>query len=110
MFLNDIPFGTTDWSTVETTEHPGETGVALWRTRQFGSIRVRMVEYSAGYRADHWCDRGHILFVLDGELITELRDGRIFRLTSGMSYHVSDFGDAAHLSSTETGARLFIVD
>jgi hypothetical protein len=103
-------FTTTDWSTVATTEHPGETGRALWRTLEIGDLRVRMVEYTAGYLANHWCDRGHVLLVLEGELDTELRDGRRFKLTPGMSYQVSDLGDAAHRSSTVNGAKLFIVD
>ncbi|WP_137179285.1 DHCW motif cupin fold protein [Roseomonas sp. AR75] len=103
-------FTVTDWSQVEPTRHPGETGHALWRTLNIGELRVRMVEYSPGYLADHWCDRGHVLFVVDGELETELRDGRRFTLKPGMSYQVSDFGDAAHRSSTRKGARLFIVD
>jgi hypothetical protein len=109
MQLTDIPFGMTDWSTVETTEHPGESGTARWRTRQFGTIRVRMVEYSAGYRADHWCEKGHILLCLAGELETELEDGRRFRLGPGVSYQVADKAEA-HRSSTRTGATLFIVD
>lgn len=109
MQLTDIPFGTTDWSTVEATEHPGEAGTARWRTRQFGTIRVRMVEYSAGYRADHWCEKGHILLCLAGELETELADGRRFRLGPGVSYQVADKAEA-HRSSTQTGATLFIVD
>src|SRR3974377_418534 len=75
MQLSGIPFGTTDWSMVETTEHKGETGVAYWRTRNFGGIRVRMVEYNAGYLADHWCTKGHILLCVDGELHTELAEG-----------------------------------
>ena len=104
------PFSVTDWSHVPVTEHPGETGMAYWRTIDMGRVRVRIVEYSAGYLADHWCDRGHILFVLDGELTCELQDGRIFKLSLGMSYQVSDFGDAAHRSSTVTGSKLFIVD
>ena len=108
--MADIPFGTTDWSAVEPTEHKGDSGTATWRTRAFGDIRVRMVEYTPGYFADHWCDRGHVLYVLEGELDTELRDGRKFKLTPGMSYQVSDHGDAAHRSSTRTGAKLFIVD
>jgi len=103
-------FMTTDWSQVAPTEHPGETGRAYWRTVTIGDLRVRMVDYTPGYVADHWCDRGHVLLVLDGELITELADGRRYVLTAGMSYQVSDFGDAAHRSSTTTGARLFIVD
>ena len=110
MQMSDIPFGTTDWASIEPTTHKGDTGVATWRTRQFGAIRVRMVDYSPGYLADHWCDRGHVLYVLKGELDSELRDGRKFKLTAGMSYQVSDFGDAAHRSSTAAGATLFIVD
>jgi quercetin dioxygenase-like cupin family protein len=109
MQMSGIPFGTTDWSGVEKTEHRGERGTAYWRTRDFGAIRVRLVEYSPGYRADHWCVKGHILFCLEGELHTELKDGRIFILKPGMSYQVADNAEA-HRSSTATGARLFIVD
>lgn len=109
MDIDNLPFGTTDWSAVEPTVHPGETGQALWRTRQFGPIRVRMVEYSPGYLADHWCSKGHILLCLEGELLTELADGRRFLLTPGVSYQVAD-GAEPHRSSTATGARLFIVD
>jgi hypothetical protein len=107
--MNDIPFGTTDWATIEPTEHAGDAGVARWRTRQFGAIRVRMVEYSAGYIANHWCSKGHILFCVEGELLTELQDGRHFLLRPGMSYQVADNAEP-HRSSTELGARLFIVD
>src|SRR3954463_12987413 len=110
MRIPALPFTTTNWSQVPSTEHPGETGRAFWRMLNIGDVRVRVVEYSPGYLADHWCDRGHILYVLEGELDTELKDGRTFKLTQGMSYQVSDFGDAAHRSSTRTGAKLFIVD
>ncbi|CNL46444.1 DHCW motif cupin fold protein [Yersinia proxima] len=109
MDIRDIPFGITDWSTVEKTEHKGAQGIAYWRTQNFNNIRVRMVEYSAGYIADHWCSKGHILLCLDGELSTELVDGRIFILKAGMSYQVADHAEA-HRSSTISGAKLFIVD
>jgi hypothetical protein len=109
MKMASIPFGTTDWSRVERTEHKGERGVAHWRTREFGGIRVRMVDYSPGYVSDHWCQKGHILLCLDGQLDTELADGRRFTLRAGMSYQVAD-GAEAHRSSTDIGARLFIVD
>jgi hypothetical protein len=109
MKIPDFPFTTTDWRNVPPTRHPGITGEALWRTLEVGEVRVRMVEYTPGYVADHWCERGHILFVLDGELHTELKDGQRFTLTAGMSYQVSDDPNA-HRSSTATGARLFIVD
>jgi quercetin dioxygenase-like cupin family protein len=110
MKIPPVPFTVTDWSQVEPTRHAGETGTATWRTLYIGDVRVRQVEYSPGYRADHWCDRGHILYVLEGQLVSELKDGRRFTLEPGMSYQVSDLGDAAHRSSTEGGARLFIVD
>jgi hypothetical protein len=109
MQITDLPFGTTDWAAIEPVLHPGETGSATWRTRQFGPIRVRMVEYSPGYLADHWCEKGHILLCLAGELETELFDGRRFMLRPGMSYQVADHAEA-HRSSTAMGATLFIVD
>jgi hypothetical protein len=109
MRISDIPFGTTDWSGVEPTRHAGDSGSATWRTQQFGDIRVRMVDYSPGYVADHWCQKGHILLCVDGELHTDLVDGRSFVLQPGMSYQVAD-GAEAHRSHTEKGARLFIVD
>lgn len=109
MQLSDMPFSTTDWSSIERTEHPGETGLAYWRTRHFGNVRVRMIEYTPGYLADHWCVKGHILLCVDGELHTELEDGRKFTLRPGMSYQVADHAEP-HRSSTNTGARLFVVD
>jgi hypothetical protein len=109
MKMTDIPFGTTDWSEIQPTQHAGDTGTAYWRTRNFGDVRVRMVEYTPGYLADHWCVKGHILLCLEGELHTELQDGRTFLLKPGMSYQVADNAEA-HRSSTATGAKLFIVD
>jgi quercetin dioxygenase-like cupin family protein len=109
MQILDVPFGVTTWSAVPVTEHPGETGVALWRTLEVGNVRVRMVEYSPGYLADHWCSRGHVLLVLEGELTTELRDGSTHVLRPGQSYQVADAA-MPHRSRTASGARLFIVD
>src|SRR3546814_9861947 len=79
MKIPPLPYTLTDWSNVPATEHKGDTGMAYWRTLQFGDVRVRVVEYSPGYMADHWCDRGHVIYVLEGELTTELKDGRKFR-------------------------------
>jgi len=109
MKFEGIPFGTTDWNKVERTEHKGDAGMAYWQTREFAGIRVRRVEYGPGYAADHWCRKGHILLCLEGELHTELEDGRRFTLTPGMSYQVAD-GAEAHRSSAPKGAKLFIVD
>ncbi len=109
MKIEDAPFQTIDWSSIARTEHPGERGVAHWRTREIGNARVRIVEYSPGYLADHWCERGHLVHVIEGELVTELRDGRRFVLAAGESYVVAE-RDGAHRSSTAGGAQLLIVD
>jgi hypothetical protein len=109
MRIEDVAFCTTVWDTVPATEHKGETGTAIWRTLETGNIRVRMVEYTPGYRADHWCSRGHVLLVLAGELVTELRDGRRFVMTPGTSYQVAEDAQP-HRSETTIGAKLFIVD
>ena len=109
MRIENVPFGTTDWSSVVPVKHPGETGTSLWRTIEVGNIRVRMVEYSPGYLADHWCSRGHVILVIEGKLTTELKDGRLFHLSAGQSYQVAE-GAEPHRSCTEVGAKLFIVD
>lgn len=109
MKIENIPFMTTDWSKISSTEHKGEVGKAFWRTLEVGNIRVRMVEYTPGYIADHWCSRGHVLLVLEGELVTELQDGRKFNMSAGMTYQVASNAEP-HRSSTADGAKLFIVD
>ncbi|WP_431094696.1 DHCW motif cupin fold protein [Polaromonas aquatica] len=109
MQMNEIPFGTTDWSNVERTEHSALKGKAFWRTRKFGDVRVRIVEYTPGYVSDHWCNKGHILLCLEGELHTELDNGSVHVLLPGMSYQVAD-GAEAHRSTSPSGAKLFVVD
>ena len=109
MRIEDVPFCTTEWSKVPETRHEGDAGYATWRTLELGNIRVRMVEYSPGYKANHWCQRGHVLLVLEGELDTKLADGRVVHMEAGHSYQVAE--DAmAHRSETTKGAKLFIVD
>ncbi|WP_319583647.1 DHCW motif cupin fold protein [uncultured Pseudodesulfovibrio sp.] len=109
MSKKNIPFQTVDWSTVPRTEHKGETGGAYWQTLQFDGLRVRVVEYSKGYRADHWCEKGHIVYCLEGEVTNERQDGPSSVLTPGMSYIVSD-DLSSHRSVTETGVKLLIID
>lgn len=109
MNMINIPFGTTDWSTIGSVEKSVQAGKAFWRTQHFGDVRVRMVEYTAGYVSDHWCVKGHILLCLEGELHTELEDGRTFTLKPGMSYQVADNAEP-HRSTAPLGAKLFIVD
>jgi hypothetical protein len=109
MKIRDVPFGITNWQLIEPTNHPGLKGNATWRTQTFGDLRVRMVEYSPGYEADHWCSKGHILLCLQGELDISLKDGRKEFLKPGMSYQVAD-DTVPHRSTTRTGAVLFIVD
>ncbi len=106
---NLIPFQVIDWSEIQATEHAGEQGTAFWQTLQYLGLRVRMIEYSAGYIADHWCQKGHIVHCLEGEFITEQTDGSSYLLTPGMSYLVSD-ELSSHRSLTKTGVKLLIID
>lgn len=109
MHISSFPFQTLQWDTVPREEHKGETGTAWWQVQWLHDIRVRCVEYSPGYKADHWCRKGHVLFCLEGEMETELEDGRVLPLTAGMCYLVGDHNEA-HRSSTKAGCRLYIVD
>jgi quercetin dioxygenase-like cupin family protein len=109
MKMTDCPFTVVDWNVLKPEEHKGEPGTAYWRTKQCGPMRVRMVEYSPGYVADHWCKKGHVLFVLEGELETTLADGSTFMLYPGNGYLVAD-DVAPHRTATKTGAKLFIVN
>lgn len=107
--MNSIEFNSIDWSTVEKTEHQGETGTSFWQTLQFDGIRMRIVEYSANYLADHWCKKGHIVHCLEGEFESELSNGEILTLKKGMSYIVSD-DLSSHRSFSANGVKLLIID
>ena len=109
MQLTGFPFSTTDWSKVQHCEHKGERGCGYWRTQHFGDIRVRVIEFTPGYLADHWCTKGHTLLCVEGELLTEFKDGRQFTLTSGTSCQIPD-NDKPHRSRTEIGAKLIVID
>ena len=105
----NIPFQTIDWTLIPKIEHPGESGTAFWQTVEFSGLRVRIVEYSKGYLADHWCQKGHIVHCLEGEFVSELQSGERFILTKGMTYVVTD-DLSSHRSSTEHGVKVMIID
>lgn len=107
--MSNIPFQTIDWNTIPKTEHKGETGTSFWRTLQFNGLRVRIVEYSAGYLADHWCKKGHIVHCLEGEVLNEQESGEKFLLKEGMTYIVSD-EMSTHRSIAANDVKLLIVD
>ena len=107
--MNPILFQSTDWNAIPATEHRGESGTAYWRTLQYEGLRIRLVEYSKGYSADHWCKAGHIVYCIEGEMTSELADGRTFTISKGMTYQVSD-GVSQHRSHTTEGVKLLIVD
>lgn len=107
--MEKIPFQTFDWTKIEKTEHPGETGTSFWQTIQMGGLRVRIVEYSSNYLADHWCNKGHIIYCLEGAFDSELQHGKTVRLSKGMSYIVSD-DQSVHRSYSTDGTKLLIID
>lgn len=107
--MNNIPFQITDWSQIEPEAHNGETGSATVKALDFGPLRVRLIEYSPNYKADHWCQKGHIIYCIEGEMVTELADGSLHVLKEGMSYEVSD-NLSSHRTSSANGVKLFVVD
>lgn len=110
MKIQDVPFNTIDWSKITKIEYKGATGTSFWKIFEAGNIRVRLVEYSPGFKSDHWCERGHVLLVLEGELAISLKDGREFTLTPGTSFQAADDDENPHLAYTAKGAKVFIVD
>ena len=110
MKLTDLPTGMMDWSTLDASSERGATGSATIKGRQFGDLQLRLVTYSAGYAADHWCGKGHIVFVVSGAATIEHEDGRRYELSAGMAYHVSDDERAPHRLSSRDGASVFILD
>ncbi|MCB0494444.1 MAG: DHCW motif cupin fold protein [Cyclobacteriaceae bacterium] len=109
MGTKNIPFQSIDWTAIPKTEHKGETGIAYWQTIQVGGLRIRIVEYSKNYLADHWCELGHVVQCLEGQFVSELKNGDMITLTEGMTYVVSD-GMSSHRSIAKDGAKLLIID
>jgi hypothetical protein len=107
--MNNISFQAIDWEKINKTEHPGKTGTSFWQTKQFDNLRIRVVEYSKGYLADHWCHKGHIVHCLEGDFISELESGEKVSLTKGMTYVVSD-SLGSHRSVSKNGVRLLVID
>ena len=107
--MSNIPFQTIDWSTIPKTEHTGETGTSFWQTIEYPGLRIRIVEYTAGYSANHWCQKGHIVQCLEGEFESELETGEVFSLSTGMTYVVSD-DLSSHRSISKNGVKLLIID
>lgn len=110
MKIQNVPFEMIDWSQLTMVEHEGERGTSQWRAFDRGNLRVRMVEYFPGFYSDHWCSRGHVLLVLEGELVIQLRDGREFVMKPGTSFQAEDDKANPHLAFSDKGAKVFIVD
>jgi quercetin dioxygenase-like cupin family protein len=110
MIEKSFPFGVTDWAALPAEEHKGELGTSFWRTVERGGLRIRTIDYSPGFRSDHWCARGHILLVLEGELAVTLRDGRELVLRPGMSFAAGNDEENPHHVHSGPGAKVFVVD
>lgn len=105
----NIPFQLIEWDKVLKEEHAGESGTSFWQKKEFSGLRLRIVEYSAGYLADHWCKKGHIVHCLEGSFTSELETGQKFTLEKGKTYIVSD-DLSSHRSSSKEGVKLLIID
>jgi hypothetical protein len=110
MKLANLPIGATDWSSVPVVVQPGETGTASVQTRNLGDITLRIVAYSLGFKADHWCAKGHIVYVISGSLVIEYKDQTRTSLSAGMNWHAPDDANPPHRVLCEAGATVFIID
>jgi uncharacterized cupin superfamily protein len=110
MKIENVPCTKINWDSIPISKHPGESGNAYWRMIELGNIRIRLAEYSPGYRGGHWCCRGHVIHMLEGEMVFEMKDGSRNILKKGMTWCVSDNDQNPHQSFTKNGAQLFIVD
>jgi len=110
MKLANIPEQVTDWTQLPAIEVPGTSGVAKARTQDIGEAQLRLIEYSQGYLADHWCAKGHVIYVVSGTLAIEHQDGRAAcALSAGMSWCVADEA-RAHRVRSDDGATIFVLD
>jgi hypothetical protein len=107
--MNKIPFQIIDWNSLPKSTSQGETGRSISQKMEYPGLRIRMIEYSAGYLADHWCSKGHVVYCIEGEVINEQENGKQFILKQGMSYVVTD-EMSSHRSRTKNKVKLFIVD
>ncbi len=110
MNLNNLPVGITDWPRIPESVHPGASGIATVRSRKLGDIQLRLVVYSPNYVADHWCHKGHIIFVAAGQIVIEHQEATTYTLVQGTSYHVADDHGSPHRLVSGNGATVFIVD
>jgi mannose-6-phosphate isomerase class I len=107
--MKKISFQIIDWNVLPESINPGETGRSISQIIEYPGLRIRIVEYSAGYLANHWCQKGHIVYCIEGEVINEQENGDQFILKQGMSYIVSD-DMSSHRSRAENKVKLLIVD
>jgi hypothetical protein len=109
MRIGGSTFTAIDWDRLPVTETRGETGTAAAQVAVFDDVRVRHVRYSPGFRADHWCTKGHVLLVLEGSLVVEFQNDGSVELEAGEGCHLADDG-LPHRGTTVNGAVVFIVD
>jgi hypothetical protein len=109
MLIPDHPFFTTDWREIESETISGETGIVIQKIKFVGDIRIRMLDYSANYLADHWCTKGHIIQCLEGEIQLVFDNGKESTLMSGMTFAVGD-ESSSHKTFSKNGCKLFIID
>jgi hypothetical protein len=103
-------FYSIDWDMFKTKKYKGESGSSYWRTVEMDGFRLRMVDYSPGFRSDHFCCKGHIILVEEGMLSLKMNSGGIVNIEKGMSLLIGDSIRDSHQAFTNEGARVFIVD
>ncbi len=110
MKIINIPFQQTHWNSIPKVEHIGETGTSFWKVKEIANFRMRIVEYSRNFKADHWCKKGHLLYVLKGVIEIEMKNGETYQLGEADSFVVGDDRQNPHIISSDFGAKVLIID
>ena len=109
MLSGKIPFTVTDWTLLPPVDEKGITGLASIKTVNLGDIILRQIEYSSNYEADHFCQKGHIVYCISGSIQIQLSDNSIHTIATGNTFQVSDDASSHKLYSKE-GAKVFVTD
>lgn len=75
-----------------------------------GSRQVRLVEFEASDGAEHWCDVGHIGYVLAGALSIRFDGGVVSFLAGDGLFIPSGVADRHRAVSIAPGTRLLMIE
>ncbi len=97
-----VDFESLEWQ----TSLPG----ARFKAFRQGGRTLRLLEFTKGFVEPDWCTKGHIGYVLEGQLDVDF-DGSIVRFSAGNGLFIPAGTESKHKASVLTDvARLLLVE